>query len=56
MTFLKAMSAIRLGIAIRALKISAMFDANIDNNGTGLIKEDGLLEIIDDYNRKYNKY
>lgn len=37
------------------LKISAMFDTNIDNNGTGLTKEDGLLEIIDDYNKKYKQ-
>lgn len=37
------------------LKITALFDPNIDNNGTGLIKEDGLAEIIEDYNRRYGQ-
>ena len=37
------------------LKITALFDPNIDNNGTGLIKEDGLTEIIEDYNRRYGQ-
>ncbi|ELC8405608.1 DEAD/DEAH box helicase [Clostridium perfringens] len=40
------------------LKITALFDSNIDNNGNGdgegsLFKEDGLLEIIQDYNELY---
>lgn len=37
------------------LKIAALFDPNIDNNGTGLVKEDGLVEIIDDYNQRYGQ-
>lgn len=35
------------------LKVTALFDPNIDNNGTGLIKEDGLAEIVADYNNRY---
>lgn len=37
------------------LKITALFDPNIDNNGTGLTKEEGLLEIITDYNEMYGQ-
>lgn len=37
------------------LKITALFDPSIDNNGTGIIKEDAIIEIIDDYSRRYNK-
>lgn len=37
------------------LKISAIFDANIDNNGHGLMKEQGLVEIIKDYNARYGQ-
>lgn len=37
------------------LKISAIFDANIDNNGHGLMKEQGLVEIIKDYNVRYGQ-
>lgn len=37
------------------LKISAIFDANIDNNGHGLLKEQGLVEIIQDYNARYGQ-
>jgi len=35
------------------LKITALFDPNIDNNGNVQFKEDGLVEIIVDYNRRY---
>lgn len=35
------------------LKITALFDPNIDNNGGVKFKEDGLVEILDDYNAKY---
>ncbi|MBQ8900600.1 MAG: type I restriction endonuclease subunit R, partial [Akkermansia sp.] len=35
------------------LKITALFDPNIDNNGTGLEKEKGLIESIEDYNARY---
>ena len=35
------------------LKITALFDPSIDNNGNGIIKEDAIVEIIDDYNTRY---
>lgn len=35
------------------LKVTALFDPNIDNNGHGIIKKDGLEEIILDYNSRY---
>lgn len=37
------------------LKITALFDPSIDNNGNGLDKEDGLIEIITDYNARYGQ-
>ncbi len=37
------------------LKIAALFDPSIDNNGYGLVKEDGLVEIITDYNARYQQ-
>lgn len=37
------------------LKVTALFDPNIDNNGHGLIKEDGLKEILLDYNARYGQ-
>ncbi len=37
------------------LKISALFDPNIDNNGNAIVKEDGLVEIIEDYNKRYDR-
>lgn len=37
------------------LKITALFDPNIDNNGGVEYKEDGLIEIIKDYNNCYNQ-
>lgn len=43
----------RLKDAAPWLKITALFDPNIDNNGTGLEKEKGLVEIIEDYNARY---
>lgn len=38
-----------------ALKITALFDPNIDNVGSAKFKEDGLVEIIDDYNKRYGQ-
>nr|WP_215904829.1 hypothetical protein [Treponema brennaborense] len=35
------------------LKITALFDPNIDNNDGFALKEDGLIEIISDYNQRY---
>lgn len=37
------------------LKITALFDPNIDNNGGVKFKEDGLVEIISDYNNRYGQ-
>ena len=45
----------RLKEAAPRLKITALFDPNIDNNGTGLEKENGLVEIIGDYNARYGQ-
>jgi type I restriction enzyme R subunit len=36
------------------LKITALFDPNIDNKGGAIAKEAGLVEIIEDYNQSYN--
>lgn len=38
-----------------SLQITALFDPNIDNNGNGLVKEDGLIEILQDYNRRFGQ-
>lgn len=37
------------------LKITALFDPHIDNNGDVAFKEDGLVEIIEDYNQRYGQ-
>lgn len=37
------------------LKITALFDPNIDDGGGVKFKEDGLLEIIEDYNERYDQ-
>lgn len=39
----------------RELKVTALFDPNIDNNGNTQYKEDGLVEIITDYNARYDQ-
>ncbi len=41
--------------AIPALKVTVLFDPSIDNNGSGIIKKDGLEEIIQDYNERYGQ-
>ena len=47
----------RLKAAKPELKVSALFDSNIDNNGgedrSPTFKGDGLEEIMDDYNARY---
>lgn len=35
------------------LKMTALFDPNIDNNEGAVVKETALAEIIEDYNRRY---
>lgn len=37
------------------LKITALFDASIDNSDGAILKEDGLLKILEDYNKLYNQ-
>lgn len=37
------------------LKITALFDPYIDNNGNTEYKEDGLVEIMTDYNQRYEQ-
>ena len=37
------------------LKITALFDSSIDNNGGVQFKENGLVEIIEDYNSLYGQ-
>ena len=36
------------------LNVVAVFDNNIDNNDEGIAKEDAILEMLADYNTKYN--
>ena len=35
--------------------VTAIFDDSIDNNGGGEYKEDAILEMLDDYNKKFDK-
>lgn len=37
------------------LKIAALFDQSIDNNGSGIFKEDALIEMLTDYNKVYKQ-
>lgn len=37
------------------LKVTALFDPNIDNNGSAIYKEDGLVEILEGYFGLYGK-
>ncbi len=37
------------------LKVTALFDPSIDNNGNGIEKEDALIELIEDYNKLYRQ-
>lgn len=37
------------------LKVTALFDPNIDNNGYSQYKEEGLVEIITDYNQLFDQ-
>lgn len=37
------------------IKVTCLFDPNIDNNDNFMIKEDGLKEIIADYNKMYGQ-
>lgn len=37
------------------LHVTALFDPSIDNEGTGIAKEDALVELITDYNQRYEQ-
>lgn len=37
------------------LKVTALFDPSIDNDGRGIAKEDALIELIEDYNARYHQ-
>lgn len=45
-----------LGDQCPELKVTALFDPNIDNNGSAIYKEDGLSEILEGYNKLYGKH
>ena len=42
-------------ISMPTLKVTCLFDPSIDNNGGVAFKEDGLVEIIEDYNARYEQ-
>ena len=44
---------LKLKKANELFKFTILVDPNIDNNGGAIFKEEGLAEIIDDYNRMY---
>lgn len=41
--------------AIPTLKVTCLFDPSIDNNGGAAFKVDGLVEIIEDYNARFEQ-
>ncbi|AIG28415.1 type I restriction endonuclease subunit R [Brevibacillus laterosporus] len=41
--------------AMPTLKVTCLFDPSIDNNGGVAFKENGLVEIIEDYNARYEQ-
>ena len=45
----------RFKAADPSLKVTALFDPSIDNNEGAIDKENALIEIIDDYNARYNQ-
>ncbi len=45
----------RFKSAAPELKVTALFDPSIDNNGGARVKEEGLVELISDYNRRYGQ-
>ena len=38
-----------------SLKVAALFDQSIDNNGEGIIKEKSIIEMLEDYNERYGQ-
>ena len=51
----EAIQYYRLFKEIGSLKVTALFDPSIDNNGGAIFKEDSLVEILEDYNFRYGK-
>ena len=45
----------RFKAAAPELRVTALFDPSIDNDGGAKVKEDGLLELIADYNARYGQ-
>lgn len=41
--------------AVKKLKVTALFDPSIDNNDGAKVKEDGLKEIVEDYNALFGQ-
>jgi type I restriction enzyme R subunit len=37
------------------LNVTALFDSTIDNDGSAVVKEDGLEELMEDYNAKFEQ-
>ena len=37
------------------MKVTALFDPNVDNNAGSTVKEDALVELIEDYNKAYDQ-
>lgn len=37
------------------MKVTALFDPNVDNNAGSTVKEDALIELIEDYNKAYGQ-
>ena len=37
------------------MKIAALFDPSIDNNGDGIFREDAIVEMLQDYNIRYTR-
>lgn len=38
-----------------SIKVACLFDPNVDNNKGAIFKEDGLVELLKDYNARYGK-
>ena len=37
------------------MKVTALFDPSIDNDAGSTVKEDALVELIEDYNKAYGQ-
>ena len=50
----EAIQYYRLFKEMESLKVTALFDPSIDNNGGAIFKEESLIEILEDYNARYD--